>query len=302
MRILLVFIDGIGIGPDDPAVNPFSSAHMPTLHALTNGHRWVTGIGRQDHEAALFFPVDPRMGVPGRPQSGSNHATIITGRPVPQLIGEHYGPKPNAATRAIVDEGNFFSEVVARGLSADLLTAYPPHLLHDIERGKTLPSAFMQAAANAGCPLHTVEDLKAGRALSADWTGAGWASHLKIDGVPQLSAYDGGVKMARLAQAHTFAMHAHVFTDFVGHRGTLADAVTLLEHIDAVMAGALDTWDLANDLLILTSDHGNMEQIGTRTHTPNDVPLLVAGAGRDSFAEHVKTLADLVPAMRRLLF
>jgi 2,3-bisphosphoglycerate-independent phosphoglycerate mutase len=302
MRILLVFIDGIGTGPDDPTVNPFSVAAMPTLHALTNGHRWVQGIGHQQSNNALFFPVDPRMGVDGRPQSGSNHATIITGKPIPQLIGEHYGPKPNAATRAIVDEGSFFSEVIERGLSADLLTAYPPHLLHNIKRGKTLPSAFMQAAMNAGRPLHTVEDLRAGRALSADWTGAGWRDHLNIDDVPQLSHHEGGVRMAQLAQQHTFAMHTHTFTDFVGHRGTLDDAVTLLQNLDTVMAGVLDTWDAENDLLILTSDHGNMERIGSRTHTQNDVPLLLVGAGRHTIAQHVKTLADLVPAMRQLLF
>jgi len=302
MRILLVFIDGIGIGPDDPDVNPFSVAEMPTLHALTNGHRWVEGIGRQQNDHALFFPVDPRMDVAGRPQSGSNHATIITGKPIPQIIGEHYGPKPNAATRAIVDESNFFVEVIERGLSADLLTAYPPGLLHNIQRGKTLPSAFMQAATNAGKPLHTVEDLREGRALSADWTGTGWPSHLNIDGVPQFSPYEGGVKMVQLAREHDFAMHAHVFTDFVGHRGTLDEATRLLKNIDKVMAGALDTWDTDNDLLILTSDHGNMERIGSRTHTKNDVPLLVVGAARHAFARDIKTLADLVPAMRRLLF
>jgi hypothetical protein len=302
MRILLVFIDGIGIGPDDANVNPFSVAAMPTLHALTNGHRWVEGIGRQESESALFFPVDPRMGVPGRPQSGSNHATIITGKPIPQIIGEHYGPKPNAATRAIVDEGNFFTELRERGLPADLLTAYPPHLLHNIQRGKTLPSAFMQAATRAGLSLHTVEDLRAGRALSADWTGAGWPSHLKIDDVPQFSLHDGGVKMVQLAQQHTFSMHAHIFTDFVGHRGSLNDGVHLLQNLDTVMAGALDTWDTEKDLLILTSDHGNMERLGSRTHTENDVPLLLVGAERHRFAQDVTTLADLVPAMRRLLF
>ncbi|MEO0565057.1 MAG: peptidase, partial [Chloroflexota bacterium] len=105
MRILLVFIDGIGIGPDDPDVNPFSVANMPTLIGLTNGQRWVEGIGEQRNNRALFKTLDPRMGVQGRPQSGSNHATIITGKPIPQIIGEHYGPKPNAQTREIVAQG-----------------------------------------------------------------------------------------------------------------------------------------------------------------------------------------------------
>jgi 2,3-bisphosphoglycerate-independent phosphoglycerate mutase len=301
VHILLVFIDGIGIGPDDPAVNPFSVAQMPTLTRLTNGKRWVEGVGRQTNERAIFYPIDPRMGVAGRPQSGSNQATIITGRPIPQIIGEHYGPKPNAQTRAIVDERNFFLEVIEAGRTADLLTAYPPHLLHNIERGKTLPSALMQASMRAGLGLHDVADLRAGRAISADWTGAGWGRQLAIDDVPQLSAAAGGAKMVELALNVDFALHSHVFTDYVGHRGDLADGVRLLEHLDAVLAGALARWPDDRGLLILTSDHGNMERLGHRSHTENDVPLLVVGSRREAFVEGVTTLADLVPAMRRTL-
>ena len=180
MHILLIFIDGIGLGPDDPAVNPFSGAHLPTLTGLTNGQRWVQGIGRQQTSDAIFIPTDPRLGVDGRPQSGTGHATIITGKNVPAMIGRHYGPKPNAATREIVSEGTFFNEVVDAGKRAALISAYPPGLHHDIERGKRLPSCYQQAVLQMGLPMFGVEDLRAGRAVSEDWTGDAWRTHLGL--------------------------------------------------------------------------------------------------------------------------
>src|SRR5207253_7838480 len=92
LNILLIFIDGIGLGADDPAVNPFAVANTPTLNALAGGHRWLRDTPRTESERAIFIPTDPRLGVPGRPQSASNQAVIMTGRNVPKEIGEHYGP------------------------------------------------------------------------------------------------------------------------------------------------------------------------------------------------------------------
>src|SRR5262245_60973001 len=134
-HILLVFLDGIGLGDDDPATNPFAAADLPTLHALTNGHRWVRGIGRQESERAILVPTDPRMGVPGKPQSASGQAAILTGLNVPQLIGEHYGPRPNPAIRALLSEDNFFKQVVAHGMTASLLEAYPPRWHEAVNSG-----------------------------------------------------------------------------------------------------------------------------------------------------------------------
>ncbi|MEL6268360.1 MAG: hypothetical protein AAFV33_16795 [Chloroflexota bacterium] len=301
MHILLIFIDGIGLGDDNPEKNPFTVAQMPTLTGLTNGKRWVRGIGRQESDRALFLPLDPRMGVQGRPQSGTGHATIITGRNVPTETGTHYGPKPDADTRAIVDSGSFFTDVVAAGKTASLLTAYPPFLLHNIARGKSLPTSFQAAAMNAGQALYTIDDLRDGKALSADWTGRGWHRDLNYRDVPVMSLDEGGKHMVTLSRQFDFALQSHIFTDYVGHRGEVPDGVRLLERLDAVMAGALSTWQDDEGLMVLISDHGNMEDLSIRQHTENDVPCLIIGEKRHEFAEELATLADLVPSMRHLL-
>src|SRR5262245_6848802 len=112
-HILFIFVDGIGLGDDDPTINPFAVANMPTLTALSAGKRWLRDTGRQETPRAIFIPTDPRLGVPGRPQSGTSQAAILTGRNIPQIVGEHYGPKPNEKTRALLTEDNFFKQVIA---------------------------------------------------------------------------------------------------------------------------------------------------------------------------------------------
>ena len=49
---------------------------------------------------------------------------------------------------------------------------------------------------------------------------------------------------------------------------------SLLETLDTVFGSLLSTWDYENGLILLTSDHGNLEDLSTRRHTRNDVPLL----------------------------
>ncbi len=300
MRVLFLFLDGIGLGDDDSAINPFAVANTPTLLSLTNGKRWLRGIGRQKNEHAIFIPTDPRLGIPGRPQSGTSQAAILTGLNVPEIVGRHYGPKPDEETRTILDRENLFLTLKASGKRAALLDAYPPRLLQDIERGKTLPSSI-QYAARTSQELFTIEDLKARRAITAEWTGKPWHTHLKLTDTPLYTSREAGHLLVELAYHYDFAFHSHWMTDYFGHRGPFEAAVELLETFDEVLAGVLEKWDDEEGLIIVTSDHGNMEHIGDRKHTENDVPTLLIGKHREMFGENFTTLMDFTPRILRLL-
>lgn len=301
-RILFIFLDGIGLGNDDPQTNPFAAATMPNLLALTNGQRWLRGIGRQISPRAAFVPTDPRLGVPGRPQSASGQAAILTGKNVPQLIGEHYGPRPNPPIREIIAQDNFFKQVVAHGLTAGMLEGYPPGWHDAVNSGKRLRSSYQQAAHEAGVPIFTEREIYNGDALAVDWTGEGWRSDLGYSDSPVYTPEEAGRKMVELARRYAFSFFPHWFTDVIGHRSGVEEGVRLLELFDGVMRGALDTWDDAEGLMIISSDHGNMEDLSHGKHTENDVPTLVIGDGAAEFAEGITTLADFVPQMARFLF
>ena len=301
-HILALFLDGIGLGADDPEVNPFALADMPTARRHSNGKRWLRGIGRQCAENAAFVPTDARLGVKGRPQSGTGQASILTGINLPRRIGRHYGPKPDLPTRQLVARHSYFKSLVDRGKSARLLTAYPPGLLNDFARGKTLRSSIQQAAYESGLPHFTVDDVVEKRALTAEWTTRSWRRYLNIKDLPEYSAREAGRLLAQLSRQYDFAFHSHWMTDRIGHRGPFDRGVSLLETFDDVLAGVLDEWDPAEGLVVVISDHGNMEDLSTRHHTTNDVPTLIVGDRAQTFADGYAALTDFAPACDRILF
>jgi bisphosphoglycerate-independent phosphoglycerate mutase (AlkP superfamily) len=60
-------------------------------------------------------------------------------------------------------------------------------------------------------------------------------------------------------------------------------------------------WDDARDLVVITSDHGNMEDISIRQHTTNDVPTVAIGAARHTFAEGLHDLTGIAPGVLRAM-
>lgn len=301
MRILMIFIDGIGLGDADPGINPFAIAETPHLISLSAGRRWLRDTGPQTSARASFVPTDPRMGVDGRPQSATGQAAILTGINVPKVIGEHYGPKPNAPIRDLLARDNLFNRLVNCGRTAALIEAYPPRWHETVNRGKQLRASYQQAAHEAGLPIFGKDDLYAGRALSGDWTGEGWRTQLGFADAPVYTPHEAGAQMVRIARGYDFTFFSHWMTDLIGHRGPLSDAVALLERFDGVMAGVLDTWDDDEGLVVITSDHGNMEHIGDRHHTENDIPTVIIGREHHRYAHDFRTLADHAPRIEELL-
>lgn len=148
--MLFLFLDGVGLGPDDPERNPFSVADMPTMADLLEGRRLVEGSAPSEGQRATLLAVDAQMGVEGAPQSATGQAALLTGENVPELVGEHYGPKPNPAVAEIVRRDNLFKKVLARGGSAALLNGYPPRYFEAIKSGVRLYSSIPLAATAAG--------------------------------------------------------------------------------------------------------------------------------------------------------
>lgn len=297
----LLFLDGVGLGGPDPTVNPFAAARLPNLTGLLGETWYLAGRARVVGARASLAPTDATLGLAGRPQSATGQATILTGRNVPALVGEHYGPKPNGAVAEVIRAGSLFSEVVAAGGRAALITPYPDGYFAAVDSGKRLLSAVPLAATAAGLSLMNVADLRAGRAVSPDFTALGWRDHLGYGDVPVLSPDEAGRRIAAIAATHDFSFFEHWPTDQIGHRGGLAEAVAHLELIDAVLGGLLAEWDDAHGLLIITSDHGNLEEKGHRQHTRNAVPTILVGRDHAGHTAAIHDLTDIAPVVRRAL-
>ena len=299
MKFLFLFMDGVGLGSDNPRVNPLARAEMPNLDALLGGFKLTASNAPLETERATLVPLDAVMGVERLPQSATGQASLLTGKNIPALIGEHFGPKPNQAVRDLLAEGNLFSALAAAGYTAALLNAYPARYFEAIDRGKRLYSAIPQAVVYAGLTLNGKDDLFAGSALSADFTGEGWRIHLNMPETPVSTPEQAGRNLARLAASYDLGFFEYWPSDYAGHRQNWEDAVELLEQFDRVLGGLLEEWDDQQGLILLTSDHGNLEALDTRRHTANLVPGLVIGSAemRQKFVRGLRTLADVTPAI-----
>jgi 2,3-bisphosphoglycerate-independent phosphoglycerate mutase len=301
MRVLFLFLDGIGLGENNPDTNPFSRADMPNLQQLLDGRSLLKESAPFHGERASLVAVDPSVGVSGLPQSATGQAMLMTGKNIPAELGYHYGPKPNPAVAAYLKGGTLFSDFTKAGKKAVLLNAYPPRYFDGVNSGKRLYSSIPLSVTSAGIPLFKHEDLFEGRAMSADFTGEGWRTMLGFLDAPVMEPDQAGRTLGRLAKEYDFSLFEYWASDYAGHGQEMDTAIRLMETFDGVLGGLVEAWD--DGLILVTSDHGNMEDLSTRKHTAADVPALVIGDpnARDGFTRDLKDLTDVAPAIRKLV-
>lgn len=303
-KLLFLFLDGVGLGEANPETNPFVQASMPHLEKLLGGQKLIETTAPFQGEEASLTSLNPRMGVPGTPQSATGQAAILTGHNVPKIIGQHYGPKPNQSVSQVIQQDNIFLQVKRRGGSAALLNAYPPRYFEAIESGRRLYSSIPLAYTTAGFELMSATDYQQGRSISADFTGEGWAEQPSFPPGPIYHEEEAGERIVQLTLRYDLTWFDYWLTDYAGHRATMERAVELLQTFDAVLGGIVRAWQGRPDLIMVTSDHGNLEDLKVKGHTLNDVPLLLIGPEelRDPYMDQAQALSDLAPLMIHTMF
>jgi 2,3-bisphosphoglycerate-independent phosphoglycerate mutase len=321
MRILFIFMDGVGLGSADPSVNPFLKANTPNIDLLLSGNKLQTGIIPFESDLCTLIGLDARLGVIGVPQSATGQATLLAGINFAQRLGHHYGPKPSpeiikyfqsfqAQEQNRIDKfpqqnngASIFSNLIHSGRTAGFLNAYLPDYFKGIDSGKHIHSVIPLAAKSAGVKLLNQYDLFSGKAMSADFTGEGWREYLKIHETPVLDPHQAGIKLAELAANYDFSLFEFWASDYIGHKQDFSKARQMLETFDQVMGGLLGSWNFQEDLILVTSDHGNVEDLSTRKHTLNQVPGLLIGpySHRRNFSESIESITDITPFLLNLL-
>jgi 2,3-bisphosphoglycerate-independent phosphoglycerate mutase len=99
-----------------------------------------------------------------------------------------------------------------------------------------------------------------------------------------------------LAREHAFALFEYYLTDKAGHSQSSEEAAAVLASLDRFFAGLLTHFDPGRHLLVVTSDHGNLEDLSTKSHTRNPVPLVAYGHGAHRFAA-VDDLTGVTPSV-----
>jgi hypothetical protein len=292
MCILFLFLDGVGIGARDET-NPFTRAQLPVLRELLGGLPFLDAP-RLENRRACVMPLDANLGVAGLPQSGTGQTTLLTGINAAEQLGEHYGPYPDARLLALLND-NLFHRLQVLGKRVAFANAYPPIFFERMARGTDRRSAMAQAAGMAHVPYRTRDDLAHSRAVSMSLTNERWPNHHNPP--PIITPFAAGQNLARLANDHDFTLFEFALTDIAGHRPARMSAVTILERLDEFLGGVLDGFNLRDSLLLITSDHGNIEDSTTKQHTRNPVPAIIVGVRRREFAEGLRSLVGVTPAI-----
>jgi 2,3-bisphosphoglycerate-independent phosphoglycerate mutase len=317
MKLLFIFLDGVGLGEDNPEINPLAGRSMPHLEEILQGHKLVAdgnfpGIAEEsclvNTERASLLALDACLGIKGLPQSASGQASLLTGKNVSTLLGMHEGPKPTPAIIELLRDGTVFTHLQKHRKQVSLLNAFPPRYFEAIDSGYRLPGVIALSVRLAGIQLKTIDDLVAGEAISADITAQGWRKNLGFKDTPVLDGRQAGDRIKRLSKSTDLAVFEYWLTDIAGHHQDMQAAHSILETLDKVIGSLTAVWDDEDKLILLTSDHGNIENLSTRHHTLNDVPLLLIGPAelRKRFIQNINRsqgsrlkpdLTDVAPAI-----
>jgi 2,3-bisphosphoglycerate-independent phosphoglycerate mutase len=290
MSVLLFFIDGLGIGTRGP--------HNP-LDGLEGAE--PLAVFQEDDPKIIFdgilVPTDPRLGVEGRPQSASGQTTILTGQNAPAQLGYHKQGFPNTALLEILAEHSIFRQLRSSGIdSVTFANTYTQRFFDDRPRWVSATTAAVEAAQLS---FRTVDDLKAGRAVYQDFTNGLLIA--RGEDVSPRTPDEAAKVLAGITDNHQFTLYEYFITDKMGHAQDFNAARLVVQKLAAMIRTLLKTLDLDRTTVILTSDHGNIEDLSTRNHTLNDVPTLVWGAHRQRVASRIQSLADITPSIIEVL-
>jgi hypothetical protein len=294
VRVALLFIDGVGVGTRDSATNPLTEREF-LLSQFDDGSGTTLPAGGRR------FDVDTTFGVPGRPQSASNQTAIFTARPAPSITGQHLLGYPNAPLKQLLAEHSIVRQLTAAGRSATFANAYPVAYLDalGLKRRAGLgpditippkylkrikPSASTLAMAAGGVALRTFDDARAGAGLTHDVDGH--VATRRVD-VPRRTAAEAAEIFWKLAA--DFTLFEHYLADEAGHAQDRAAALDALSTFDG-FARAVIASQPEDAHLLICSDHGNVEDLSTRSHTVNRVAVLSFGPAQ---FEPLQTVADV---------
>ena len=292
-HILFFFIDGLGVGPDDAGVNPLLRARLPHLASLIpiDMARWREGLST---DRASLAPLDATLGVAGLPQSATGQAALFTGVNAAALLGRHKEGRPNAVLKELLFNHGLIPVLGRAGRRATFANAYSVSSIPKYLAGAAPMSCTSAMAYFGEGRFRSTDDFNRREAVFFDLTGR-WARR-RGEKARLMTPREAGETLARLAAACDFTLYEYFLTDFAGHRQNGQRAVRYLEDIDAALGGVLHSYDLSRNLLIVTSDHGNCEDLGVKTHTKNAVPLVVAGTGHRDFVVRCSAITDVAPA------
>ena len=282
MKILFLFIDGVGLRPP-AADNPVNPEVCPALCRLIERHS---------------TPIDACLSVDGLPQSATGQATMFTGLNAPFLMGRHCEGFPGPALRRKIEESNLFLSLKARGLRVRFADAFLVDSPDELA-ARRFKSVTTVMALTTPEVISTAYDLMDDQAVMQDLTRE--TIQDRYPEIPMITPEDAAAHLFGIARVNDFTLYEFFQTDVAGHSMDYGRACAVLRLYDRFLAALVRFTRAAGITVLLTADHGNIEEMNERGHTRNPVPFIAYGPREEEIRAHVKSLVDVTPAILRFI-
>lgn len=295
--IFYIFIDGIGFGENDPDKNPFSKYAQGIFLPL--GGKTLDTVENPKLKNLVYIRTDASMGIKGLPQSATGQTSLWTGINACQVLNRHMSGFPTFTLKRIIAKYSIIRVLEERGFRADLLNCYTPGFTDHVKKNPRQVSASTLIQMAADKPLKGMDDLRLGKGLymdiSRDFLRTFGKEYIdKDDPVLEIQdPYQTGKQIVPAFKDHTLCIYEYFITDKVGHKMNWEGAEKCISDLEGFLAGVLDAMDPENDQLILTSDHGNLEDLTVDVHTLNPVPTILYGKFTEHMKDKIKSLKDI---------
>jgi hypothetical protein len=294
-HIILLFIDGVGIGKHDPVNNPFFKFNFKTFTEFFGG---IPELGHTiiRRDKGIIFPTDAVMGVEGFPQSGTGQTSIFCGMNAPKFVGKHFGPYPYSTLIPVIKEQNIFLEFIRRGRKAFFMNAYPQVFFDYIDSGKQRLSVTSLSSKMSGLKFNTIADVKKGKALTAEITNERWNLKLGYD-LNIIKPSTAASRLLKAASQNDLVVYEYFLTDHLGHGRYDGDLEKTLNILDEFLFTIFNDADPEKYTILLCSDHGNFEDLSVKTHTRNPALTISYGRQAEYLYENIRDLSDIKQAL-----
>ncbi len=294
MRIIFIFIDGLGVGENDPAKNPAAHSAIQLFRLFRSDH-----FPKAVPYGGLAKAVDCHLGLPGLPQSATGQTALFTGINAVELLQCHLSGFPNQTLRQLLATDSIFIRFKRKMKRPAFINAYRP-IFFQFGPEMLIRHLSVTSIMNwkAGLHFFDFQELAAEQALYHDFTN----QELIHKGyqVPSFMPEHAGQILARVSQSYDLCLYEYFKTDHAGHAQNLNDAVALLSRLEQFMVSLLTHTDLSKTLVIIASDHGNIEDLSIKTHTNNPAALMAWGLRNNDFLAMTRALTDVTPALLAL--
>jgi len=296
-NILMVFLDGVGIGDKDYEFNPFFKFGFKTFQNIFGDIPTKKNL-RLTEGSKYLFPTDANLGVEGLPQSGTGQASLFCGFNAPKFVGKHFGPYPFSTTTPILKKDSILVYYKEKYNSSYFANAYPKVFFDYVNSGRSRLSVTTLTCRLAGIKLNKVTDLRRASALTAEITNERWNTRLGYK-LKVIQPKTAARRLLHIAAKYKFTLYEYYLTDHLGHLRIANEFEKLFAEVDEFLFTLLTEIDSEKMTIIICSDHGNLEDLSIKTHTRNPALTITAGKSAKEISESVKDISQLKDAIIR---